>query len=301
MHHQEKIKVCIFCKGGLSGKKRGKEHILSQHMIDEFDIRKDIVGHSAFSSVKSGFNGGHMSVQSIERTPAFSSFLAGKVCAECNSGWMNNLETESRPYLYPLMKGHSKISELDRSMKSRISCWYFKTAVVLGKSTGLSKAIGNEQYTIPDSHCAYFYSEKGQKLPPGVSVFASMAQSSDFLWSICSTWAVTGIAFKELVVEQYKDAYKIFFQLDKLMLMVVYWPHNNRVYRYEEREITPIGGESLCIRKNEDLREFFKKDDERFIMGIEASICEQHKIEKVGRNEICPCGSGYKFKKCHEA
>lgn len=47
-------------------------------------------------------------------------------------------------------------------------------------------------------------------------------------------------------------------------------------------------------------RSGFRRDGERwFCLGGEINPkAEQRQVEKVGRNDPCPCGSGKKFKKC---
>ena len=44
--------------------------------------------------------------------------------------------------------------------------------------------------------------------------------------------------------------------------------------------------------------EQFSEDDKKFKMFIDPTP-KQFKQMKVGRNDLCPCGSGKKFKKCH--
>lgn len=38
--------------------------------------------------------------------------------------------------------------------------------------------------------------------------------------------------------------------------------------------------------------------DRRFLMEIDPTERQRRRM-KVGRNDLCPCGSGKKFKKCH--
>lgn len=288
------MRKCIFCSTDLPGKKRGKEHILSQHMLDEFQLRKVIVDHSPLAVVKPGFTGGHLSVQSIERSPTFSSFLAGRVCASCNNGWMNDLEKITRPYLYSLIKGDHELREITEKQKHELACWYFKTSVVL------SKSVGNEQFIIPQSHCSCIYSNRGAELPSSVSVFTASAKKSDFVWSLCPVWTVQISAeLGDIIPEQYKQAYKVFFQLGKIMFLAVYWPHDYRVYTYEDWGIVPIGGKGLCLKISEDCRDFFEDDYLAFMMGVGTLLGLEDQIKKVGRNDVCPCGSSKKYKQCH--
>lgn len=288
------MKTCIFCAKDLSGKNRAREHIVSQHMLDEFQLRQVIVNHSQFSIVKPGFHGGHISVQTVERSPRFSSFLAGKVCASCNNGWMNRLEIATRPYLYPLIRGESELRQLNQKQMHELACWYLKTSVAL------SNSIGNDRFIMPQAHCMELYSHEGTKLPSGVAVFAAPAKRSDFVWSLCPTWKILTTATLDNVLEdQYRRAYKVFFQFGKLMLLSVYWPHTHRLYTYEDWGIHPIGGQEFCLRVAEDCRSFFSEDYAAFMIGVGTLLGLEDQLMKVSRNDVCPCGSGFKYKKCH--
>ena len=45
--------------------------------------------------------------------------------------------------------------------------------------------------------------------------------------------------------------------------------------------------------------EVYKNEDGEVVVGREAAAsAEKSKMEKVGRNDPCPCGSGKKYKNC---
>ena len=50
-----------------------------------------------------------------------------RFCAECNNGWMSDLESEAQPILGPLILGHSaRLTEHDQNVLAR---WTFKTVL----------------------------------------------------------------------------------------------------------------------------------------------------------------------------
>lgn len=65
-----------------------------------------------------------------------------RVCADCNSGWMSNLEDEVRPLLSPLIAGETiVVSGGDRELLLR---WALKTAAVLGPLQRAPDAVSPE-------------------------------------------------------------------------------------------------------------------------------------------------------------
>lgn len=58
-----------------------------------------------------------------------SEFKANVVCAPCNSGWMNDLETATQPHLKPMLRGHGKT--LHHAGRELCTLWTLKTAMML--------------------------------------------------------------------------------------------------------------------------------------------------------------------------
>jgi len=63
--------------------------------------------------------------------------------------------------------------------------------------------------------------------------------------------------------------------------------------------------EKLCIvqiQREEEVEEIREQSRQDYIMNrgedIAAPTTVRRKNEKVGRNDLCPCGSGKKYKKC---
>lgn len=50
-----------------------------------------------------------------------------------------------------------------------------------------------------------------------------------------------------------------------------------------------------------ELSEFQKEDSTWFYVdGVDKQLPNKQSKQKIGRNSLCPCGSGKKFKNCHE-
>jgi hypothetical protein len=60
--------------------------------------------------------------------PPFTA-IVNRVCADCNSGWMSDLEIRAQPLLTPIFQGRGR--EIHQEGQRRLAAWAFKTAVML--------------------------------------------------------------------------------------------------------------------------------------------------------------------------
>lgn len=59
---------------------------------------------------------------------------------------------------------------------------------------------------------------------------------------------------------------------------------------------TPLTAERLVELTGVDIETMNRVADDR------RAVLEEHGLSrKIGRNDLCPCGSGLKFKRCHDA
>jgi hypothetical protein len=52
------------------------------------------------------------------------------VCAECNNGWMSQLEGRAKPYLETILRGHGR--SYHREGRTLLATWLVKTALIAG-------------------------------------------------------------------------------------------------------------------------------------------------------------------------
>jgi hypothetical protein len=64
-------------------------------------------------------------------------------CAECNNGWMSDLEGATKPLLEPMLKGQVRI--LERERQALLATWAFKTCVMLEFTYPRERAIQQSQ------------------------------------------------------------------------------------------------------------------------------------------------------------
>jgi len=63
-------------------------------------------------------------------------FLAGKVCSDCNNGWMSALEQENRELLMGLIDQKIAPAELNESQRLLVAKWAVKTSIVCDSYIG---------------------------------------------------------------------------------------------------------------------------------------------------------------------
>lgn len=288
---------CLFCSVGLSSN-RAKEHIFSQELLKEFGIIKDITEHCHWQThSEDGFNGGLISVTESERKLSFKSFVAGSFCNKCNNGWMNQLEIKTRPTIYELMKGNMLVKDIKPEMYELIGAWIFKTGVVL-------QSVVNNPFTIPRRHIEYLFNNT--KAPLDIGIFASNTKEFKTMinWSFSPFWIAKRASGEGISGQDYRNSYKIFFQLGKLVLIICYYDNTTRLYTYNQKKQIPIISNNLIIPQENDtitndVFSQFKGMPEICDSGVMLYDLETLSNTKIGVNTFCPCGSRQKFKKCH--
>lgn len=117
----ETVPFCWLCPA-TSGRQT-REHVFAQRLLREFPIEHTLMSPVRFTAAHRG------SVVASQRGefPA-TALVAGKVCAECNNGWMSQLETDARPYLL----GSAAVVEGDSA--EMLTRWFVKTAIVINVS-----------------------------------------------------------------------------------------------------------------------------------------------------------------------
>ncbi|MUK45675.1 hypothetical protein GNP79_19560 [Aliivibrio fischeri] len=262
------VKKCIFCYEDCSGSKRAKEHIFPQHIQRRFSIHKAKLLNAHSKVVSGDFAGGHISILPPERQMTFSGFLAGSICSKCNNGWMSDLETKVIPFIYDLIEGYRNVSHCNNDERNLLALWAFKTSAVLSESTTAP------QNRLLPRHAEQFYKSGCTEIPKRVAVFAYSSETEGFLWSLSPTWQLTTHSSlpQDLMTFMSKNAYKIFIQLGRLMLVTCYWPSETVTYTKEQWagfELTNNGVDTIT---SYDTRDFFEQEAEAFLMSISAEI-----------------------------
>lgn len=144
-------------------------------------------------------------------------FVEGRVCEECNNGWMSALETEAMPILKPLIDGTTSLLSIADDERAIVAKWATKTAYVISHAAPLKKT--------PDpSHLRYMKDHAGD-VPPRVGVFAQQSvATADFRQIQRNQWRhLTNTPPMTPLPPPPPGSYKIALQFRYLMLLVAHW------------------------------------------------------------------------------
>jgi hypothetical protein len=207
---------CIFCDGQL-GAERAKEHVIPQWLLSHLNLTEEdlfqFVATSAdFSIVR-------------ERVIANRAFVEGRICGNCNGGWMHELEDTAAPLVKSMIDGVRTVHALTEDERFLAARWATKTAYVLSYPTPLSTPVDPSHLRILRT--------SDHVLPPGVGVFAQQhvptGKASYFQKNTWPHFSET-VPGAQSVAPTSNPGYKIALQFDRLMLLVAYWPPQLSTY-----------------------------------------------------------------------
>ena len=113
------VRSCVFCGIELTKSNRSKEHIVPEWLQKARGLSDQ--------TLSAGF--GTASSLTIKRQMDLDSFLAGKVCENCNNGWMHDLEEATRSLLIRLLDRDANPETLGEEERQQLTKWAIKTAI----------------------------------------------------------------------------------------------------------------------------------------------------------------------------
>jgi hypothetical protein len=217
------MRQCWFCDAPIAGTTASREHVIGQWLQSLLGISAE-EARPTLTSLPTGTELKH-------RRHPLSQLKTGSICAKCNNGWMSELERAVASTLVPLMHGERRLADIRRAERLILARWATKTAYALD-------AGGLEQRVPKDHFGALRANNKG--LPPQVAVFAADHDPTrKWYFAVGGTWSHAAITpTGQARVE--KESYKIVLQLDRLVLVVAYWPLRGWNFRIEKEQLVKI-------------------------------------------------------------
>jgi len=209
----------MFCWKNLAGV-RSREHVVAAWYLESRGIRK--------KRIELGLYGPDFCL--IEPRPlVLDSLLAGKVCENCNSGWMSQLEGAARPILIPLISGAQHPRNLDSAEKEILAKWAFKTAFALDAAT-----MGPRR--VAAWHPRNLAPPSGRIPTRGVVLAAISPFEVDVELMEVNHWQGKRENSKsgKLFATDSKRSYKVAIQFGRLVLLVAYWPNDRSLFVFDE-------------------------------------------------------------------
>ncbi len=220
-------KKCPFCNGSLS-RNSSNEHIIPKWLMGFLNISDEMVTPTHQSSK----DGRIVS----KRRHLLTNLVSGGICANCNNGWMSDLETENMATLKALIKGSLKTSSLVPSQKWSIARWIFKTAMMLNYGS-------NYTNKIPLDHFQYLY-KHDDSLPDRVCVVIYQYPSNEaFHWIQGLPWMCEsddGVFDQARQDDLLSRGWKTGFQFGELFAVVAYNPFPDCLFLYWRNVLTPL-------------------------------------------------------------
>lgn len=158
---------CIFCEGALTDTKRAKEHVWPLWLLRDLQMEEHFVEGTHFYLPPD-------QPPISQRVQSYSSFVFGKVCAQCNNGWMSDLENLARPIVRRLIWPQEKIISLSSDECELLARWAFKTAIVINSAS-------NYRQIIPSDHIQELNSD--HSLPRNLKIDLVLSEPvNDLAW-----------------------------------------------------------------------------------------------------------------------
>ena len=204
------MRHCIFCDEPISatGDGRAREHVLPGCLQSLLGVDRE----QLFQGVAESETGRVLRT----RVHATSAFVEGRVCAECNHGWMSDLETAVQPILVHLIDGSRLVSRLTPTETATLTTWTLKTVYALSHAAFDSQPI--------DSSFLHALSQPPHLLPEDMIVVAQQHRSNGaFSWVQRNHWPMFPQSTTPPPVVP-GNAFKIGLQIRDLLLVVAHWP-----------------------------------------------------------------------------
>jgi len=124
-------KLCLFCRKPLTKSSATNEHVVPQWLLRQFGIGDLMVSPA-------GWLRGNAPAR---RSHPWSRLVVGDVCANCNSGWLSDLESGVKPLLPALAAGERRIGTLSDEESLVLARWAAKTTFLCQRTAGLPHII----------------------------------------------------------------------------------------------------------------------------------------------------------------
>src|SRR6185503_20533123 len=111
------MRRCLFCNTPLlAGGTR--EHVFPKWILDRLGIRTAHISPTHFSPDGEVLSTRQHTLENVQE---------GRVCHDCNTGWMSRLENETRPLLLSVFDDARTVADLTHPERETVARWALKT------------------------------------------------------------------------------------------------------------------------------------------------------------------------------
>jgi hypothetical protein len=305
--------LCLFCGVSLTKSNSSNEHIFPAWLLDHLDIRKLEISPTYYEAEEDAdlskpFDPSYVKVKGRKHT--LNNLLEGRVCSECNNGWMSELEATVKPILIELLAKRIEFTALSSEQKFILSRWAFKIAILINASGDFPVDFIAEHFSNLRNDSTY--------LPDGLCVLGRRSTQPGFEFVQSKFWWTNELGSKEETKLNYNEttptSFKVSYLMGDLSFGVFYWPDLNwrvvgvpnwhELLWYWHYEGCSMPNPPTC-ESDDPLMELYWFNQS---VGVAKDNVDRsksgkltHRVDgsKIGQNDSCLCGSGRKFKKCH--
>jgi len=228
----------------------------------------------------------------------FDSYLIGKYPEEWD--WQGLRSDLIELFLVDFDKGKSKVEEIDRTeLEENLR------KIVKLKYESKEETVGQENMrqfermvilkVIDDEWRNHLY--ELDALREGINL-RSFAQKDPLVEYKRESFDM----FEELLYNISKNCVRLLYRFAPEAIQAPQEVHGEEVkeqFKGVEQETKPTAGKKVKVPREEIPVTGNSNLDKRFKEEVSKLEKEGKRIKDIGRNELCPCGSGKKFKKCH--
>jgi hypothetical protein len=223
-------RLCLFCSKKVL--KRSREHIVPQWLWDYVGLTKTSMIRSAHKGRIGSSRSQPVVLKDLHDKP-MSGFVEGRVCTECNTGWMSRLEVGVKPLLLPILDSPTLLDEWPAESRKLLARWTVKTSL-MAISTSVVSA------NAPVDH---FTAIKRGIISHGISVFLGhhfltdkgFSYEAGRHWILQTPREALGLPRDEMLVTVNQHSYKVCLQFRSLLLMAAFSPMPELVLLSDER------------------------------------------------------------------
>ena len=278
-------KPCRVCDKPLSaGRGKSREHVIPNWMQKHFGLTGRRISYTPMESSDL--------VASMQLTPSapehllrshnYGSMLLGSVCKGCNDGWMSAIEGEAKADLISLIDGASTSTSPEA-----VARWTLKTAYIFTVAT--DPPVGR----VPQRHMLHLKQSAG--LPAGVAVFFRNDPEPEWWFSSSVTFVVeadeaSAPRMHDVGMRHYRNAYRYFFRLGQLTLMIQFWPNSVDSVGYNQQLVRPLSA-GIPLHAWDDGHPGLNADHLLYDLALRSTMCRINSDSREDE-DLCFCGSG---------
>jgi hypothetical protein len=198
--------ICIFC-----GKQGGnREHIVGRWML------RDLGLYSQKFKIGFGMQRPDGGMDEIKAPQPLGSFVTDQICANCNNGWMSQLEDAAKPLLTPLFQ--DSLPADDRPLfqtlflhSHTLAQWLLKTACTFGVKMSAP---------VPEDICHALYAKR---IAPEITADISVNKELGLYIGMSREWNIVKNEKLECM-RCGNRSFRLVWQVRHLAMRVMYFP-----------------------------------------------------------------------------